>query len=99
MRDNIQPMIPAQFNASHIPPPPQSIGPGSFPPPVRRRLSVNEDFQPGHNLWQENYDGYLEARAGEVAEEVPNGASNDYYIEAQIGQRKGYIPKNITTDI
>ena len=40
-----------------------------------------------------------EARAGEVAEEVPNGASNEYYIEAQIGERKGYIPKNITTDI
>ena len=85
-----------QTNDSNLPPPPPQLG---TEPPGRRRFSVNEDFQPGHNLWQENYDGYLEARAGEVAEEVPNGASNDYYIEAQIGQRKGYIPKNITTDI
>ena len=83
-----------QANGPDMPPPP-----ASFPPPIRRRLSVTEDFQPGHNLWQNNYDGYLEARAGEVAEEIPNGASNDYYIEAQIGQRKGYIPKSITTDI
>ena len=89
MRDIIK-----QTNGPDMPPPPVS-----FPPPIRRRLSVTQDFQPGHNLWQENYDGYLEAKAGEVAEEVPNGASNDYYFEAQIGERKGYIPKNITTDI
>ena len=81
------------------PPPPASNGTGPFPPPLRRRLSVNETFQPGHQLWQEHYDGYLEAKAGEVAEEVPNGASNEYYIEAQIGGRKGYIPKDILTDI
>ena len=80
-------------------PPPPAIGTEQLSPPFRRRLSVNEDFQQGHHLWQDNYDGYLRARAGDVAEEVPNGASNEFYIEAKIGDRTGYIPQSIVTDI
>ena len=81
--------------------PPPHVGTGPFPPPsqpVRRRFSVNENFQEGHNLWSPGYGAYLTAHAGEVAEEIPNGNSNDHFVEAQIGDRSGYIPRQILTD-
>ena len=65
---------------------------------MSRKFSVNQDFQEGHELWQGGYDGYLVAEAGEEIEEVPNGNSNENFIDAQIGDRRGYIPKDILTD-
>ena len=84
-----------QTNGSDLPPPPPQLGTG---PPGRRRFSVNEDFQEGHDLWHEGYDGHLRARAGEVVEEVPGGTSTDDFIDAQIGNRRGYVPVRILSD-
>ena len=67
-------------------------------PLVIRIFCVNQDFQEGHELWQGGYDGYLVAEAGEEIEEVPNGNSNENFVDAQIGNRRGYIPKDILTD-
>ena len=63
-----------------------------------RIFSVNQNFQEGHELWNYGYQGYLVAGAGEEIEEVPNGNSNVNFIHAQIGDRRGYIPKDILTD-
>ena len=76
-----------------IPPPAMFI-----PQPERRRFSVNEDFQEGHDLWYEGYDAYLRARAGEVVEEVLGGVSTEDFIDALIGNRRGYIPKRILSN-
>lgn len=66
--------------------------------PLIRKFSVNQDFQEGHELWHDGYQGYLAAGAGEQIEEVPNGNSDENFIDAQIGDRRGYIPKDILTD-
>lgn len=81
-----------QTNGSNLPPPPPHIDTG------RRRFSVNEDFQEGHDLWYEGYGGYLGARAGVVVEEVPDGTSTDEFLDAQIGDRRGYIPKRLLSN-
>ena len=81
-----------QTNGSNLPPPPPHIDTG------RRRFSVNEDFQAGHDLWYEGYGGYLGARAGVVVEEVPDGTSTDEFLDARIGDRRGYIPKRLLSN-
>ena len=97
VQENLQAIIQNQQPANDIPPPPvdQPAGP---PPPLTRRYSVTQDFQEGHYLWQDGYDGYLAVGAGDVIEEVLNGNSAEGYIDAQINDRRGYIPKNILTD-
>ena len=92
--DILTPVVNPQNSVSSPPPPPPSQPAGSAP----RRYSVNENFQEGHNLWSPGYGAYLTAHAGEVAEEIPNGNSNDHFVEAQIGDRSGYIPRQILTD-
>ena len=62
---------------------------------MTRKFIVNENFQEDHELWQKGYTGYLYAVAGEEIEEVPHGNSNENFIDAQIGNRRGYIPKVI----
>ena len=84
-----------QTNGSNLPPPPPQLG---TEPHVRRRFSVNEDFQEGHDLWHEGYDGHLRARAGEIVEEVPGGTSTDDFIDAQSGNGRGYVPRRILSD-
>ena len=79
-----------------LPPPDFDTDPSR--PPLIRKFSVNQDFQEGHELWHDGYQGYLAAGAGEEIEEVPNGNSNENFIDAQIGDRRGYIPKEILTD-
>ena len=91
---------PGNQNPQPAIPPPQ-VGTGPFPPPAQpapRRYSVNENFQEGHNLWSLGYSAYLAAHAGEVAEEIPNGNSNNDFVDARIGDRSGYIPRQILTD-
>ena len=83
--------------------PPPHVGTGPFPPPsqpVRRRFSVNENFQAGHHYWTDGYDDqYVAAFAGEVVEEVLDGASNEHYVQVQKGDRTGYIPRDSLTQI
>ena len=65
-----------------------------------RRFIIIDDFQSGAYLWQEGYDGYLEACAGEVAQVVDGNANgNEFYFDCQIGDRRGYIPCLYLTDI
>ena len=78
-----------QPNRTDLPPPPHLNGTG------RRRFSVKEDFHEGHNLWHPGYDGYLEAAAREVVVEASNGNSTDDFIDAQIGEKRGFIPKTL----
>jgi len=83
-----------QNPSNPLPPPPPGSG------PLRRRYSVNGNFQAGHPLWTDGYDEhYLPAGAGEVVEEVIDGASNEHFVQAQKGDRTGYIPRDILTNI
>ena len=97
VQENLQAIIQNQPPANDIPPPPidQSTRPL---PPLTRRFSVTQNFQEGHYLWDDGYDGYLAVGAGDVIEEVLNGNSTESHIDAQINGRRGYIPKNILTD-
>ena len=83
-------------NQPSLPPPDFDTDPARRP--LIRKFSVNQDFQEGHELWHHDYQGYLAAGAGEQIEEVPNGNSDENFIDAQIGDRRGYIPKVILTD-
>ena len=79
------------------PPPPAPMSP---PARLRRRFSVDENFQPGHHYWTDGYDDqYVAAFAGEVVEEVLDGASNEHYVQVQKGDRTGYIPRDSLTQI
>ena len=97
VQQKLQTMLQNQPSANDVQPSP--VEPSTEPPPpLTRRFSVTENFQEGHNLWQGGYDGYLAAEAGVLIEEVPNGNSTDSYIDARIGERRGYIPKDILID-
>ena len=97
VRGNLENIILSQSN-NDLPSPPAEFGTEPSRPPMIRKFRVNQDFQQGHELWHDGYHGYLVAGAGEEIEEVPNGNSNENFIDAQIGDRRGYIPKNILTN-
>ena len=97
VRENLENIIQNQ-PSDDLPSPPAEFGTEPSRPPMIRKFSVNQDFQQGHELWHDGYHGYLVAGAGEEIEEVPNGNSNENFIDAQIGDRRGYIPKNILTN-
>ena len=99
VRGNLENIIQNQpSNPLDLPSPPAEFDTEPSRPPLIRRFSVNQNFQEGHELWYDGYQGYLVAGAGEEIEEVPNGNSNENFIDAQIGDRRGYIPKDILTD-
>ena len=96
VRGNLENIIQSQSN-NDLPSPTSEFDTEPFRPPMIRKFSVNQDFQEGHELWYDGYPGYLAVRAGEEIEEVLNGNSDENFIDAQVGDSRGYIPKDILT--